>query len=105
MKVVNHHIYFVKVSETAFSLTAGYFLAYWWSDKRITVKEGGKRGESCYQTFVEGHKPGQTILDIRLLQELWTPLMKVKLTWFAPFLTKLAGPPCQEHGQRCWTQF
>ena len=33
---------FVKVSETAFSLTAGYFLAYWWSDKRITVKEGKK---------------------------------------------------------------
>ena len=40
---------FYKVSETAFSLTAGYFLAYWWSDKRITVKEGGKRGQSCSQ--------------------------------------------------------
>ena len=35
-------------------------------------------------TFVEGHKRGQTILDIRLLQELWTPLLKVKSTWSPP---------------------
>ena len=55
-----------------------------------------------FSTFVEGHKRGQTVLDIRLLQELWTPLMKVKLTWFSPIF---AGPPCEKHCQRCWSQF
>ena len=36
------HIHVLKVSETAFSLTAGYFLAYWWYDKRVTLKKGDK---------------------------------------------------------------
>ena len=67
----------MKVSETAFSLTAGYFLAYWWNDKRISIKEGDKIKHSSLLTFVLGTKSGQTILDIRLLQELWTPIMKV----------------------------
>ena len=54
-------------------------------------------------TFLLGHKPGQTILDIRLLQELWTPLMKVR--WACHLSSvKLAGPACQEHCQRCRPQ-
>ena len=31
---------FLKVSDTAFSLTAVYFLGYYWQDKRISIKEG-----------------------------------------------------------------
>ena len=74
----NNSTAFIKVSETAFSLTAGYFLAYWWYDKRVTVKEGVKNEIFSFLTFVKGAKLGQTNLDIRLLQELWTPLMKVE---------------------------
>ena len=46
--VTDTSIAFTKVSETAFSLTAGYFLAYWWYDKRITLKEGDKKRHSCF---------------------------------------------------------
>ena len=46
--VTDTSIAFIKVSETAFSLTAGYFLAYWWFDKRITVKEGVKKRYSHF---------------------------------------------------------
>ena len=31
---------FLKVSDTAFSLTAVYYLGYYWQDKRISIKEG-----------------------------------------------------------------
>ena len=31
---------FLKVSDTAFSLTAAYYLGYYWQDKRISIKKG-----------------------------------------------------------------
>ena len=48
-----------------------------------------------FNYFFEGAKAGQTILDIRLLQEIWTPFMKVRLSLDFPlFVIKLAAPPC-----------
>ena len=31
---------FLKVSDTAFSLTAAYYLGYYWQDKRLSIKKG-----------------------------------------------------------------
>ena len=61
----------LKVSETQFSLTASYILAFLWYDKRVSFKE----------------TPQATthVLDYGLLNKIWSPKLKVCK----------AQPPCE----------
>ena len=56
--------YILKVSDTQFSLTASYILAFMWHDKRIFFKE----------------TPQATthVLDYNVLKKIWTPKLKVE---------------------------
>ena len=58
-----NNTFVLKVSETQFSLTASYILAFMWHDKRIFFKE-------TPQTKTH-------VLDYGLLNKIWTPKLKV----------------------------
>ena len=74
----------LKVSETQFSLTASYILAFMWNDKRIFYKE----------------TPQATthVLDYGLLSKIWSPKLKVGILRQLPALL----PFCS--GQTCKTK-
>ena len=56
--------YILKVSDTQFSLTASYILAFMWHDKRIFFKEPPKATTH--------------VLDYNALKKIWTPKLKVE---------------------------